>query len=798
MVFSIPKMHKYASFMAYSAFVILSQHFIKDVDAHGFMSTPRTRNQFAAEEGLDGGSTAGLPDKEFCSHCLNSNNKVCGKSTNFDYDDYKDSSGNPMPWISQENYVEGQVVTVKSYLDTHHNGHMELRACSLGSLSTQECFDTAGHELIFQEDVPYGMPADPSYPERGYYAGGQGGGLKDFEMRFKLPDGIYGDEIMIQYKYITANSCSPPGYNEYFNGANSKNEVIDSSYWTSGLDLCTPPYPNDGTRGMTWPEQFFNCAEVSIGESSPTPPTPPTTPSPTKQPIPSPVQSPTVTGSGCCSWSPYLECTQLQNTWCQESVDRCEGPCSGIWLTSDPPAPSPVKDTDATGSGCCSWYPYLECTQLSDTWCQENVDRCENGCAGKWLTSDAPAPSPVVTPSSIPTATEQPVAAPIVAPIQPPTISSPTVSPVSTTDILSCSSGSTKSSWDALSDMDVITYTVSNAPFTLSVLSSGGAAGDGSSVVSEGQAYGVLSAALTLASMEEKDKNYAEAKNKFYGYFNGWKKMCKNSEFAASCQEPFYCNGGQWPCLPGWKQDAALTKVEGNGAAPDGDEDAILGMIIAVKAVGNDSNIPFWLEEVRIWADESCTQFLQDNTVLSDTGSHRILGLGSCWGGWEDDGNNPSYHAPGHYRVMRDFQQSFVGRTYTLPSLGDDGSLTDAWNMLIDTSYKFLETTQCPGTGLVPNWALVAETNASELEKYPGEFSASGTPQFEFGSEAGRTMWRIAVDAIMYPSESASQAGPFLSPLHIKMVENFDPNPSNSDSYFGDGTVSTMYDHVSL
>jgi len=466
--------------------------------------------------------------------------------------------------------------------------------------------------------------------------------------------------------------------------------------------------------------------------------------------------------------------------------------CAGKWLTSDPPTPSPVKNTDATGSGCCSWSPYLECTELQ-TRCQKNAQFCEYGCEGKWLTSDAPAPSPVVTPSPIPTATEQPVA----APIQPPTISSPTVSPVSTTDILSCSSGSTKSSWEALSDMDVITYIVSKAPFTLSVLSSGGAAGDGSSVVSEDQAHGVLSAALTLASMEEKDKNYAAAKNKFYGYFNGWKKMCENSEFDAWCQKPFYCNGGQLPCLPGWKQDAALTKVEGRGAAPDADEDAILGMIIAVKAVGNDSNTPFWLEEVRIWADESCTQFLKDNTVLSVTGSHRILGLGSCWGGWEEDGNNPSYHAPGHYRVMRDFQQSFVGRTYTLPSLGDDGSLTDAWNMLIDTSYKFLETTQCPGTGLVPNWALVAETNASELKKLPGKFSGSGTPQFEFGSEAGRTMWRIAVDAIMYPSESASQAGPFLSPLHIKMVEHFDPNPSDSDSYFGYGTLEACSPMVS-
>ena len=132
------------------------------------------------------------------------------KSPNFDYDDYKDSAGNPMPWISQETFTEGQVITVKSYLDTPHNGHMELKACPNGDASTQECFDTPGHELIFQDDVLYNMPADPSYPGRGYYAGGQGGGLKSHEMRFKLPDNIKGDKVMLQYKYITANRYAGP------------------------------------------------------------------------------------------------------------------------------------------------------------------------------------------------------------------------------------------------------------------------------------------------------------------------------------------------------------------------------------------------------------------------------------------------------------------------------------------------------------------------------------------------------------------------------------------------------------
>eukprot|EP00566_Odontella_aurita_P036575 CAMPEP_0113569684 /NCGR_PEP_ID=MMETSP0015_2-20120614/24549_1 /TAXON_ID=2838 /ORGANISM="Odontella" /LENGTH=821 /DNA_ID=CAMNT_0000472379 /DNA_START=510 /DNA_END=2972 /DNA_ORIENTATION=- /assembly_acc=CAM_ASM_000160 len=351
-------------------------------------------------------------------------------------------------------------------------------------------------------------------------------------------------------------------------------------------------------------------------------------------------------------------------------------------------------------------------------------------------------------------------------------------------------SSTCKSSFDALQDMSAITQSVE--PDAFSIVARGGAAGGGGYTVSEGQAYGVLASAIALASLDESDPRKGEVSEKFRKYFNGWKKMCENSS-PAPCQSLTYCDGGKTACLPGWKHTSDLNEVDGTGAAPDGDEDAIAGMIIAIKAVESDSARPSWYEEVRDWADRSCTQFLKDNTKMSGSQSHRLLKLGTCWGGWEDNGNNPSYHSPGQYRLMRDFQED-VGstsvRTYSLPDLNGQ-SLTQAWDMLIDTSYKALTVAQCPSNGLVPNWALFAEVDSQTLGTHQGYFFSSGTSQYEFGADASRTMWRIAFDAAVFPVESAAHSGLFLSPLLERMADRFNPSASNVRDYFESSTLQT-------
>lgn len=235
-----------------------------------------------------------------------------------------------------------------------------------------------------------------------------------------------------------------------------------------------------------------------------------------------------------------------------------------------------------------------------------------------------------------------------------------------------------------------------------------------------------------------------------------------------------------------------MTTVTGTGAAPDGDQDAIVGMIMAVKALENNASKPSWYNEVREWADASATAFMLYNTKLSSSEQNRILKLGSCWGGWESDGNNPSYHSPGSWRLMRDFQESFGLRSYTLPSIGGSNIYYEEWTKLIDTSYKFLNAAQCSDTGIVPNWAMATELGDGTIDIFPGSFSGSGTPQYEFGAEASRTMWRVLLDVALYPDEAFEEAEAFLNPLHYHLSTYY----SNDD--WPDNTLQTCNDVQSV
>jgi hypothetical protein len=329
-----------------------------DVHAHGYLKSPRSRNWVARQQNL-----------EWCPHCLNrkGNTETCGRSDTWNYNNARSA-----PRI-EATYNCGQTIDVDVTLTAHHKGHFVLKACPIspGGVATQACFDANKLRFVSGEGANF----DPNYPERAYIPpappGTQlsnGAGVNGYEWnyryRFQLPSRMSGDLVLLQWHYVTANSCLPPGYNAY---------QFPSGWHPGNLATCGP-LPADGNG---FPEQFWNCAEIRIVNncgSGPTPTPPPPAPTP-----------PTTTGSvGYCNWGPLgtgasSTCDGLVQggTWCNANQGQCESGCGGKWCI-------PLV-------GYCNWGPLGTAASSTcdgqvqgGTWCNANQSQCQTGCGGKW------------------------------------------------------------------------------------------------------------------------------------------------------------------------------------------------------------------------------------------------------------------------------------------------------------------------------------------------------------------------------------------------------------------------------
>ncbi|KAL7459693.1 hypothetical protein ACHAWC_011664 [Mediolabrus comicus] len=126
---------------------IFGSYAVSNVYGHGHLTSPRSRNYYAKEEGkwwpADGNTT---PKPESCSHCLNigGTEASCGMNQNNNYDYPKNSNGSHLPPVIQACYTEEDVIELKVTLTAHHMGHFQYKACPInpGEVASQECFDT--------------------------------------------------------------------------------------------------------------------------------------------------------------------------------------------------------------------------------------------------------------------------------------------------------------------------------------------------------------------------------------------------------------------------------------------------------------------------------------------------------------------------------------------------------------------------------------------------------------------------------------------------------------------------------
>jgi len=196
---------------------------------HGYVESPRSRNFRAREEGKEWDHMS-LNRKASASNEYGSG--LCGVNGK-NYDAFLDG------WISEATYRAGDTIEITSRLTAYHGGHIEIGACA-DDKPTQECFST--NKLKYKDG---GHPRDSTYHERAYLGTTSDRG-STYTHRFRLPDNIVGERVLLQWRYFTANSCQPEGYREYF----------DSVGWNYGSTrMCNKDTYDD--RGSTVPERFW-------------------------------------------------------------------------------------------------------------------------------------------------------------------------------------------------------------------------------------------------------------------------------------------------------------------------------------------------------------------------------------------------------------------------------------------------------------------------------------------------------------------------------------------------------------
>lgn len=179
----------------------------------------------------------------------------------------------------------------------HHNGFSQLHVCDVqkcnGEIS-EKCFRDGfcyPLERARNPECDGGMskkcaPIDSNYPTRWYMpctSQVNDEGWDDYLGRyatFKLPDFLTCEHCVLQWFYTSANNCNPPGVVDYFKGpdgpknwGNCPGQAGAKGGFTDVQNTC-----GEGNRDDQFPEEYYQCADISIepsGRSSAT--RPPTT-----------------------------------------------------------------------------------------------------------------------------------------------------------------------------------------------------------------------------------------------------------------------------------------------------------------------------------------------------------------------------------------------------------------------------------------------------------------------------------------------------------------------------------------
>eukprot|EP00752_Nemacystus_decipiens_P007761 g6935.t1 len=383
-------------------------------DAHLYMMTPVSRNLWGTTAFQEQGS----PNVNYCPHCFQSRGPAAvrergggapwphfngERAANGNYIESDEVAkrhglcGDPEQTAAEgsnlyglensnypvlETYAEGGILEVRIVVSTYHWGHIEMFLCNTADLPdgpdspvTQSCFNK--YPLDRAKDDEINQPIDPLNKGRFFLDPPCRASETDQDLlpgafpgdvataRFKLPDGVTCERCVVQMAYYTGNSCKHQGYAEF------NPESWPGSCASSKADWINEEVGFCG-EGDAYPEEFWNCADISIPSGGAPPPGAPPpddddeampSPAPTEgesededdddydEPTPSPVDE---------RYTPSPVSPPTED--CQDPVEAY-GQCGGL---------------EYEGSTCCT--PGYDCREMADCYSEcRPSSRTEDG-----------------------------------------------------------------------------------------------------------------------------------------------------------------------------------------------------------------------------------------------------------------------------------------------------------------------------------------------------------------------------------------------------------------------------------
>ncbi len=265
--------------------------------------------------------------------------------------------------------------------------------------------------------------------------------------------------------------------------------------------------------------------------------------------------------------------------------------------------------------------------------------------------------------------------------------------------------------------------------------------GSGAWIVSEGQGYGMMVAAL-MAGYEPAAKSMFD---RLYRYY---------------VAHPSVINAN----LMSWAQDRSCGNIDslGSASATDGDVDAAYGLLLADAQWGSDGDIDYLGEARRIIGAILASEIQPANTIL--------------FGDWVTDSSHENWDATRSSDFITGHFKAFAGAT------GEA-----RWNAVADKAYAivaYLQANSAPQTGLLPDF-IVSASGTSPQPAPPNYLEGENDGRYSYN--ACRTPWRLATDYLLSGDARARAAVRKLN-AWVRVATGDDPEAITS-GYALDGTA---------